>query len=209
MVGLFLLALLLGAGWAVVRQRASLSALRAVPAPSPVALWVAIAAGASQILVALLPSSVRHRVGFVAVLVAAAAVSAALASYAFRCSWIRRAGAAVVTGGALNLLVIGLNGSMPVSRAGADFMNWDPDGPADIFAKHELLTDSTRLPFLGDVIPVRLILERTVISVGDIVLLVGIALLTHDALIRTAPHSARALDETSTSISTQRGEVNQ
>lgn len=72
-----------------------------------------------------------------------------------------------------NALVVALNGAMPVSlhaagRAGADVL----DG---LDARHEVATSSTRLPWLGDVVPVRLPVRPEVVSPGDVLLAAGIA----------------------------------
>ncbi|MFP5310319.1 MAG: DUF5317 domain-containing protein [Actinomycetes bacterium] len=95
----------------------------------------------------------------------------------------RRPGVALVGLGLLaNALVIGANGAMPV----------DPEaivaagGPeeAELRGKHVLADDATALRPLADVIPVRPI--GTVVSVGDIVLAVGLVpLLAH--LMRGGP----------------------
>lgn len=77
----------------------------------------------------------------------------------------------------LNFLVMALNGGrMPVSEEAAAVL--DPmyiqalkDG---LYAKHILLTDSTILGFLGDIIPLAPPYPRTqVISIGDVVMNIG------------------------------------
>ena len=71
-------------------------------------------------------------------------------------------------GMALNVIVIAANGAMPVSRSGAAGVRLE-----DLGFKHEFLDESTRLPFLADVIPIDFL--RTLISAGDVVLAAGIA----------------------------------
>lgn len=75
----------------------------------------------------------------------------------------------------LNALVMGANGAMPVDpeavrRLGVEEVVVAP-------GKHELMTPQTRLPWLADVLAVPPI--RTVVSIGDVVLAVGIAMLVH------------------------------
>lgn len=76
---------------------------------------------------------------------------------------------------ALNALVIAVNGAMPVSRWAADVAGIGSLG--DMGVKHEVAGPDTVLSFLGDVIPIPSTLQ--IISVGDVVLGVGIALLVY------------------------------
>lgn len=85
----------------------------------------------------------------------------------------------VLVGLALNALVIGANGGMPV-RAGAleaagVIEPGEADGVAavDLGTKRHLEGDGDRLRFLGDIVPVPP-LDR-VVSFGDLVLYVGLA----------------------------------
>jgi hypothetical protein len=71
----------------------------------------------------------------------------------------------------LNIVVISANGAMPVSARAAAIAN-AADVPEEAGVKHERLDDDTILPWLADVIPVPPF--RTIVSVGDIVLAVGI-----------------------------------
>jgi hypothetical protein len=70
---------------------------------------------------------------------------------------------------ALNLLVISANGAMPVATGAATGI--DPS-VEDAGIKHEWLNNSTELPWLADVIPIRLL--GSVLSLGDILLACGI-----------------------------------
>ena len=76
----------------------------------------------------------------------------------------------------LNFTVILLNGGMPVlteaAVVAADFSG-DINISADI--KHIVMDQTTRLPFLADVIPMRLVGQGHVISLGDVFLAVGLA----------------------------------
>jgi hypothetical protein len=77
---------------------------------------------------------------------------------------------------AMNLTVILLNGAMPVSSDAASASGLSPPAEASAF-KHEEMVPDTRLPWLGDVVPVPLVGE--VWSPGDVVLAVGIARLVY------------------------------
>jgi hypothetical protein len=89
-------------------------------------------------------------------------------------SRIARAAAIVVlVGGAMNAVVIAVNGRMPYSPAAATALSDSAEQrskPGES-PKHEPATSATRLAWLGDVIPVPPV--QAVISAGDIVLLVG------------------------------------
>jgi hypothetical protein len=112
--------------------------------------------------------------------------------------------ALIASGFLFNAIVIASNGAMPVSdraatRAGLILHVMDDD------AKHELLTDSTRLPWLADVIPVPVPggLGSNVLSLGDVVLAAGIGVLVTNAMLRrqrptgSARVSARPLGQPS------------
>lgn len=84
-----------------------------------------------------------------------------------------------------NALVIAANGAMPVSldataRAGADLQpvlaGNDP--------RHRLLTPSTRLPWLADVVPVPLPVVPQVASPGDVLVAAGAAQLVVTGMLR-------------------------
>jgi hypothetical protein len=85
----------------------------------------------------------------------------------------------IFAGVALNFIVMLANGGkMPVSLEAASVL--DPsygqmlkDGT--VVSKHVLLTDSTLVPFLGDIIPLTSPYPRSqVISIGDVIMNVGI-----------------------------------
>lgn len=78
----------------------------------------------------------------------------------------------------LNFSVIALNGGMPVMLEAARIAAGGSAGAASDIAgsaKHVMLDTSTILPFLGDVMPVRLVGQGQVISLGDVFLAVGLA----------------------------------
>ena len=76
----------------------------------------------------------------------------------------------------MNFTVIALNGGMPVLAGAAEvasgFTVSVPD-LSDSF-KHVMLTESSRLTFLADVIPLRVASIGQVISLGDVFLAVGL-----------------------------------
>lgn len=82
-----------------------------------------------------------------------------------------------------NLLVISLNGAMPVSLDAVGKSDADTRTEISDDAKHELLDGETAVAPLSDVI--RLPWPRIVVSVGDLLLALGIGVLGYSAT--TAP----------------------
>jgi hypothetical protein len=76
----------------------------------------------------------------------------------------------------LNVLVIGLNGAMPVATEASESAGIKRS-LEQAGLKHELLDSNTALPWLGDVLPIPIF--REVLSVGDILLASGIAYLIY------------------------------
>lgn len=74
----------------------------------------------------------------------------------------------------LNVLVIAANGAMPVSAEAARIAGTDPAEIGGI--KHEPMDEDTALRWLGDIIAIP---RWTVISIGDVILGVGLATLTY------------------------------
>lgn len=95
----------------------------------------------------------------------------------------------IAAGLSLNLLVIVLNGGMPVSLRAARAAGFDASGYLASAVKHRVQGPGTLLPFLGDVIPLPLI--QKVVSVGDIVLGAGIFVLVK-RLVEYRPRRAAA-----------------
>jgi len=96
----------------------------------------------------------------------------------------------VALGFALNAAVIVANGAMPVSRHAADYAGVSIDSMlAGDDARHELLTDGTRLRLLADVIavplPAPLSAGSNVVSAGDVVLAAGIGQLVTAGMLGT------------------------
>jgi hypothetical protein len=81
----------------------------------------------------------------------------------------------VVVGLALNATVILLNGGMPVRPEAVAAVGLDADriSSADLGAKRHIEGPDDHLTFLGDVVPLRPLGE--VVSIGDVVLAVGVA----------------------------------
>jgi hypothetical protein len=82
----------------------------------------------------------------------------------------------------LNVLVISVNGAMPVSLhaariAGISFSSFDNLG-----IKHEILTSATKLPWIADILPVPH--TQKIFSVGDVFLAAGLAVLAYSCALR-------------------------
>jgi len=87
---------------------------------------------------------------------------------------------ALLAGVTLNAIAITLNGAMPVAPdaiAAVGYPGFDPSP-----GKHELITAATAVPWLGDTIPVRSF--GTIVSVGDLLLALGLFPLAHHLLCR-------------------------
>ena len=113
-----------------------------------------------------------------------------LASQIVVLAWVlgnrRQRGMALIgLGLLLNAVVMAANGAMPVDPDAVRALGVDTVAIAP--GKHELLTSQTRLPWLADVLAVPPI--RTVISVGDLVLATGIAVLVHHLMTRRPPRA--------------------
>ncbi|MEA2460828.1 MAG: hypothetical protein QOH90_1005 [Actinomycetota bacterium] len=91
---------------------------------------------------------------------------------------------------ALNVLVITVNGAMPVSLHAADIAGISFSSFDNLGIKHEILTASTRLPWLADILPVPH--TQKIFSFGDVVLAAGLALLAYNCAMR-APREESAI----------------
>lgn len=89
----------------------------------------------------------------------------------------------------MNFLVMVFNGGrMPVSEEAARIL--DPSYiealKQGLYAKHELLTKATHLPFLGDIIPLTKPYPREqVISIGDVIMNIGIFMFIQKLMVQT------------------------
>ena len=134
-------------------------------------VWILAAALAVQLVVEFFWPGDLPREGAVALVVLTYAAAAL-----FMTLNRRLPGTAIAaTGLWLNALVIALNGAMPVSRWAASIASDRPLG--DMGIKHEIAGANTVLPFLGDVIPLPYVAR--IISPGDVVLAIGIAILVY------------------------------
>ncbi|HWC14047.1 MAG TPA: DUF5317 domain-containing protein [Actinomycetota bacterium] len=97
-------------------------------------------------------------------------------------------------GMSLNAIVIVVNGAMPVSLWAARIAGVELEG--DLGVKHEAAGPHTVLSFLADVIPIPLTLQ--VVSIGDVVMAVGIAILVYRQTLRPLPQPANAADPATT-----------
>jgi hypothetical protein len=100
----------------------------------------------------------------------------------------------ILAGVVCNLLVIGINGGMPVSAhalVASDQGQFLGDLENNPYPKHHLATGDDELRFLGDVIPIPLPVAQA-ISLGDILTYAGVGVVIVSAM-RTLP--ARRDDE--------------
>lgn len=88
----------------------------------------------------------------------------------------------VALGLAANALVVGLNGAMPVSAHAAARAGTAPASPDD--PRHEPAGAGTRLPWLGDVVPLPLPWRPEVVSPGDVLVAAGLAQLVVAGMVR-------------------------
>jgi hypothetical protein len=106
--------------------------------------------------------------------------------------WVNRSNKGFILlfiGVCLNFIVMALNGGrMPVSYEAAAFA-LDPyyteilkDG---LYGKHTMLTESTKLGFLGDIIPITSPYPKSqVISIGDVVMNIGVFIFIQHLMLK-------------------------
>ncbi|MGI9667793.1 MAG: DUF5317 domain-containing protein [Acidimicrobiia bacterium] len=93
--------------------------------------------------------------------------------------WLNREASGIWIAGLgilMNFTVILLNGGMPVLEEAAIIAG--ETGELVLDAKHVLLTEDTRLPFLADIIP----LPKAVLSLGDVFLAIGVGVFLEDQM---------------------------
>jgi hypothetical protein len=90
----------------------------------------------------------------------------------------------VALGFALNAAVVTANGAMPVSTSAAARAGIDVNAVVRGTGRHEYAEHSTRLRWLGDVVPAPMPFERasSVLSVGDVILTAGLGVLVASAM---------------------------
>ncbi|MQA99877.1 MAG: hypothetical protein GEU78_06230 [Actinobacteria bacterium] len=164
-----LIALIAGVVAALVARLrgGSLESLAATPFRWPLLLWTSLIA---QIAFGAWDPEWLGSTGGLAVILATNVLVAAFLAFNRRLPGMVLA----AVGTMLNVLVIAVNGAMPVALGAAQIAG---AGVRDLGIKHEILDAETRLPWLGDVIPVPGL--RVLISVGDVLLAIGIAWLVY------------------------------
>ena len=150
-----------------------------------VRIWWLLFIGFGLQVVALFLPSDRHSL----------AVALILASYVplLLFVWLNRnlAGMWIAAIGILmNFTVIALNAGMPVMLEAIQVAGGE--GIPDLSARHVLMDEDTTVPFLGDVIP----LPRSVISLGDVFLAIGIGVFIEDRMRQPIPLFARGVQGT-------------
>ncbi|WP_180954501.1 DUF5317 domain-containing protein [Bacillus sp. V5-8f] len=102
----------------------------------------------------------------------------------------------ILLGVLLNFIVISINGGrMPVSMEAAKILDpfYIETLKNGVYAKHTLLTEHTRLGFLGDIIPITNPYPKDqVVSIGDIVMNIGIFLFIQSLMVI---HKGNSLNE--------------
>ena len=168
----FVVAILCGLVGGAVPAKRSLRVER----PRLVAVvWIAVVA---QLAIVLLPSATRDLVSWPVVLVTNACIGAFLVANAIRVTAVRVPYALAAVGWAMNLLVVIANHGMPVSTHAIGGRSLDQAfGPRSGFLFERVpATAETTLRWLGDVIPVHIGPTLSVISPGDVLLLVAVTL---------------------------------
>lgn len=109
----------------------------------------------------------------------------------------------------LNFLVMIVNGGrMPVSAHAAKVLDpyYIETLKTSLYGKHELLTSSTHLKFLGDIIPLtKPYPKEQVISIGDVVMNIGMYFFIQDLMLKKRG-TVKKKGETSSSI--KGGDIN-
>jgi hypothetical protein len=145
------------------------------------ARWLALPLVAALLQVALGVGGLRSLIGdsrFAIVALSYAIIGGWLiANIRYQASPLRLPAGLVAGGWALNVIPILANRGMPVSAAAlARIGVRHPTMSSGNLGKHVLATSHTVLPWLGDVVAIPLPLLRNVISVGDIVVVIGVML---------------------------------
>jgi hypothetical protein len=157
--------------------------------------WVWMPVVAALLQVGLNLGALRGLVGdghFAVVVVSYAVVGAWLIGNAVYQAPALRLPAGLIAGGwVLNVIPIVANRGMPVSAGALARVGIRRPAVGDgNLWKHVLETPHTIVPWLGDVVPVPVPLLRNVISVGDIVVLIGVVLAVQ--LVSFAPRPERS-----------------
>lgn len=114
--------------------------------------------------------------------------------------WLNRKHAGfniIMIGVLLNFIVMAINGGrMPVSEEASIVL--DPMYMEAIkngfYGKHALLTESTKLAFLGDIIPITSPYPRDqVISIGDVIMNIGIFFFIQNKMLKDKPAEEKSI----------------
>lgn len=101
-------------------------------------------------------------------------------------NWYRAGMVLIGLGFTCNVLVIMANGGMPVGADAIRAMGGDPTG-AVLAGKHHLMTATTALPWLADVIPLPPV--DLIVSIGDVLLVAGMVPFAHDLMTPDDPYA--------------------
>lgn len=145
-------------------------------------VWIATAMQACQYYVPWLRRWIEDDLGIpMLLLIYASVVLWLAANLPGRARGVRVAIILLLIGGAMNGTAILTNGRMPFSVSAAQYADV-PESKisATDLPKNEQASVDTRLAWLGDVIPVKLI--HKVISAGDVLIIFGIALLVMEGM---------------------------
>jgi hypothetical protein len=102
----------------------------------------------------------------------------------------------------MNLTVIALNNGMPVLPEAFELAGGN-SGSLLLDAKHVILDSTSRLPFLADIIP----MPGSVISLGDVLLAVGLGIFVEDQLRQPLPLFRHRVQGQAGSAADERGQV--
>lgn len=106
----------------------------------------------------------------------------------------------ILIGVFLNFVVMAANGGrMPVSVEAASVLDpyYVQALQSDLYGKHQMLTESTRFAFLGDIIPITKPYPRDqVISIGDVVMNVGIFIFIQHLMVGKKKGKAKRMNNT-------------
>lgn len=98
---------------------------------------------------------------------------------------------------ALNVLVISVNGAMPVSLRAARVAGVNFDSFNQVGIRHEIADSATRLPWFADVLAIPH--THNIFSFGDVVLAAGLAILAYRCTLKGAEEEAPRPSRRSTS----------
>lgn len=149
--------------------------------------WLPVLIGGLALQTLLDALAARGAVGDAGTVALLLVSEAAVLGFCIR-NWYRSGMLLIGLGFTLNVLVILANGGMPVGAEAIRAMGGDPTS-AVIAGKHHLMTSTTALPWLADVIPLPPI--DLIVSVGDVVLVAGMIPFARDLMTPDGPSARR------------------